>query len=65
MELNSRTLFFASFCTEKGLYHQFSSARMPQQKSVVERKDRTLVEMAGYNYFVTFELKHDMAEYFD
>ena len=37
---------FASFCSEKGLDHQFSSARVPQQNGVVERKNRTLVEMA-------------------
>ena len=37
---------FATFCSEKGLEHQFSSPRVPQQNGVVERKNRTLVEMA-------------------
>lgn len=37
---------FVSFCTEKGLYHQFSSFHVPQQNGVVERKNITLVEMA-------------------
>lgn len=37
---------FPSFCSEKGLEHQFSSPRVPQQNGVVERKNRTLVEMA-------------------
>lgn len=41
-----KNTLFASFCTEKGLDHQFSSARVPQQNGVVERKNRTLVEMA-------------------
>lgn len=37
---------FASFCSEQGLEHQFSSPRVPQQNGVVERKNRTFVEMA-------------------
>jgi hypothetical protein len=37
---------FESFCNEKGIEHQFSSPRVPQQNGVVERKNRSLVEMA-------------------
>ena len=37
---------FASFCAERGIEHQFSSPHVPQQNGVVERKNRTLVEMA-------------------
>jgi len=35
-----------SFCSEQGLDHQFSSPYVPPQNGVVERKNRTLVEMA-------------------
>jgi transposase InsO family protein len=37
---------FEHFCAEKGIEHQFASPRVPQQNGVVERKNRTLVEMA-------------------
>jgi transposase InsO family protein len=37
---------FDHFCAEKGIEHQFSSPYVPQQNGVVERKNRTLVEMA-------------------
>ena len=37
---------FEHFCAEKGIDHQFSSPYVPQQNGVVERKNRTLVEMA-------------------
>jgi len=40
---NSR---FDSFCSDQGLEHQFSSPYTPPQNGVVERKNRTLVEMA-------------------
>ncbi|WVZ58847.1 hypothetical protein U9M48_009073, partial [Paspalum notatum var. saurae] len=40
---NSR---FKSFCLDQGLEHQFSSPYTPPQNGVVERKNRTLVEMA-------------------
>jgi hypothetical protein len=39
---NSR---FDSFCSDQGLEHQFSSPYTPPQNGVVERKNRTLVEM--------------------
>jgi transposase InsO family protein len=34
------------FCLEHGVDQQFSTPRVPQQKGVVEQKNRTLVEMA-------------------
>ena len=34
------------FCEENGVLHNFSNARTPLQNSVVERKDRSLQEMA-------------------
>ena len=37
---------FETFCPSLGLEHQFSSPYVPQQNGVVERKNRTLVEMA-------------------
>ena len=37
---------FKSFCEDHGITHQFSTLRTPQQNGVVERKNRTLVEMA-------------------
>ncbi|WVZ50236.1 LOW QUALITY PROTEIN: hypothetical protein U9M48_001510, partial [Paspalum notatum var. saurae] len=40
---NSR---FETFCRDLGLDHQFSSPYTPPQNGVVERKNRTLVEMA-------------------
>ncbi|WVZ97546.1 hypothetical protein U9M48_043072 [Paspalum notatum var. saurae] len=40
---NSR---FKNFCRDLGLEHQFSSPYTPPQNGVVERKNRTLVEMA-------------------
>ena len=37
---------FKSFCEDHGITHQFSAPRTPQQNRVVERKNRTLIEMA-------------------
>jgi len=34
--------FFKNFFDEKGIFHNFSCARTPQQNGVVERKNRTL-----------------------
>ena len=34
------------FCNEKGITHTFSAPRNPQQNGVVERKNRTLIEVA-------------------
>ena len=38
--------FFKTFCNENSISHTFLSPRTPQQNGVVERKNRTLVEMA-------------------
>ena len=35
-----------NFCSDHGLDHQLSSPYTPPQNGVVERKNRTLVEMA-------------------
>ena len=37
---------FQEFCENNGYTHNFSSPRTPQQNGVVERKNRTLQEMA-------------------
>jgi transposase InsO family protein len=47
---NNRTEFKNSqikgFLDEEGIKHEFSSPYTPQQNSVVERKNRTLMDMA-------------------
>ncbi|KAH9697997.1 hypothetical protein KPL71_023833 [Citrus sinensis] len=37
---------FETFCNDFGIEHQFSSPRTPQQNGVVERKNRSIQEMA-------------------
>jgi len=37
---------FEIFCEKHGIIHEFSSPRTPQQNGVVERKNRSLQEMA-------------------
>ena len=37
---------FEEFCNEERIVHNFSSPRTLEQNRVVERKNRTLVEMA-------------------
>ena len=37
---------FVELCVDKGYRHEFSTPRTPQQNGVVERKNRTLQEMA-------------------
>ena len=37
---------FVELCVNKGYRHEFSTPRTPQQNGVVERKNRTLQEMA-------------------
>ncbi|KAJ8763013.1 hypothetical protein K2173_023218 [Erythroxylum novogranatense] len=37
---------FRLFCEENGIFHNFSASRTPQQNGVVERKNRTIQEMA-------------------
>ena len=41
-----KNYLFDAFCLEHGIEHQYSAPRVPQQNGVVERKNRTLVEMA-------------------
>jgi transposase InsO family protein len=41
-----RNASFDEFCLEHGIDQQFSAPRVPQQNGDVERKNRTLVEMA-------------------
>jgi transposase InsO family protein len=41
-----RNASFDEFCLEHGIDQQFSARRVPQQNGVVERKNRTLVEIA-------------------
>ena len=38
--------YFESFCDENGISHNFSCPRTPQQNGVVERRNRSLQEMA-------------------
>ena len=37
---------FDEYCNKHGINHNFSAPKTPQQKGVVERKNRTLQEMA-------------------
>ena len=37
---------FSNFCNKHGIAHEFSAPKTPQQNGVVERKNRTLQEMA-------------------
>ncbi|WCJ23989.1 Retrovirus-related Pol polyprotein from transposon RE1 [Euphorbia peplus] len=41
-----KNFMFEEFCEIKGIDHNFSAPRTPQQNGVVERKNRTLVEIA-------------------
>jgi transposase InsO family protein len=46
MALNLKTSRFETFCRNLGLKHQFSSRYVACQNGVVERKNRSLCEMA-------------------
>ena len=37
---------FSKFCNKHGIIHEFSAPKTPQQDGVVERKNKTLQEMA-------------------
>jgi len=37
---------FDKFCSKSGIKHNFSASRTPQQNGVVERKNRSLEELA-------------------
>jgi transposase InsO family protein len=41
-----RNASFNQFCLERGVDQKFLAPRVPQQNGVIERKNRTLVEMA-------------------
>ena len=41
-----KNYLFDAFYIEHGIEHQFFAPRIPQQNGMVERKNRTLVEMA-------------------
>ena len=43
--LEFKNASFADLLADHGIEHQFSTPRTPQQNGVVERKNRTLVEM--------------------
>jgi transposase InsO family protein len=45
-ETEFRNTSFDGFCREHGIEQQFSTPPVPQQNGVVERKNRTIVEMA-------------------
>ena len=41
-----KNVMMKKFCEGKGIVHEFSAPRTPQQNGVVERKNRTLIEAA-------------------
>ncbi|XP_058185795.1 uncharacterized protein LOC131303019 [Rhododendron vialii] len=43
---NLRTLKLTKYCDDKGIKHEFLAPRTPQQNGVVDRRNRTLQEMA-------------------
>ena len=53
---------FEEFCTLRGIHHNFSSPRTPQQNGVVERKNRSLQELARTMLCETNLPKHFWAE---
>ena len=50
---------FEEFCNKERIVHNFFSPRTPEQNGVVERKNRTLVEMAR-----TMLSENDLPRYF-
>jgi len=53
---------FEAFSKKHGIIHEFSSPRTPQQNGVVERKNRTLQEMARTMIHENNLAKHFWAE---
>jgi len=53
---------FEIFCEKHGIIHEFSSPRTPQQNGVVERKNRSLQEMARTMIHENNLAKHFWAE---
>ena len=54
-----RNAYFEEYCDNNGINHNFSSPRTPQQNGVVERKNRTIQEMAR-----TMLNEHKLPTYF-
>ena len=50
---------FENFCEENGIMHNFFAPRTPQQNGVVERKNRSLEELAR-----TMLNEYDVPKYF-
>ena len=50
---------FIEYCESNGIFHSFSAPRTPQQNGVVERKNRTLQDMAR-----TMLNEHNLPTYF-
>ena len=46
MEVSLGSSSFENYCTHKGYSHTFSAPITPQSNGVVERKNRTLIEMS-------------------
>ena len=53
---------FQLFCKENGIFHKFSTPRTPQKNGVVERKNRSLQEMARATLNDNLTPKHLWAE---
>jgi transposase InsO family protein len=53
---------FETFCEKYGIVHEFSYPRTPQQNGVVERKNRSLQEMARTMIHENNLAKHFWAE---
>ena len=43
---------FSKFCEENGLIHQTSTPYTPQQNGLVKRKNRTLVDMINFIFYI-------------
>ena len=50
---------FENFCNENIIQHNFFAPRIPQQNDVIERKNKTLVDMA-----YTILCEENLAKYF-
>jgi hypothetical protein len=50
MVVNLKMLNLMTYVLKEGYRHEYSARRTPQQNGVVERKNRTLQELARTNY---------------
>jgi hypothetical protein len=50
MVVNLKNAQFDDLCFKRGYRHEYSAPRTPQQNGVVEKKNRTLQELARTNY---------------